>query len=48
MAPWYADRRRIRKIKMREGRALNRRADIVIVYPTEEEIIERFGALEDE
>jgi chemotaxis protein MotB len=31
-----------------EGRALNRRADIVIVYPTEEEILERFGALEDE
>ncbi|MCA9821639.1 MAG: OmpA family protein [Dehalococcoidia bacterium] len=44
----YADTRPVGDNSTPEGRALNRRADIVIVYPTEAEIIERFGALEDE
>lgn len=44
----YADTRPVGDNSTPEGRALNRRADIVVVYPTEAEIIERFGALEDE
>ncbi len=43
----FADTRPIGDNATAEGRALNRRADIVIVYPTEDQIIERFGALED-
>ena len=43
----YADTRPIGDNSTPEGRALNRRADIVIVYPTQDEIIARFGALED-
>jgi chemotaxis protein MotB len=42
----FADTRPIGDNATAEGRALNRRADIVIVYPTQDQIIERFGAPE--
>jgi chemotaxis protein MotB len=43
----YAETRPVGENETPEGRALNRRADIVIVYPTADEIAERFGGDEE-
>jgi chemotaxis protein MotB len=43
----YADTRPVGDNGMPEGRALNRRADIVIVYPTAADIEARFGGDEE-
>jgi chemotaxis protein MotB len=43
----YADTRPVADNETPEGRASNRRADIVIVYPTIAELNERFGTNEE-
>jgi chemotaxis protein MotB len=42
----YADTRPIADNATAEGRAINRRADIVIIYPTQEELERAFSGTE--